>query len=239
MNDLGRADHSELEVDQQRPQNLRIPRKPIATPSKEKEAVQPSDKELVDANHANSVEDLNAARRRNFWRKKSVIVIGIVLLCVVVGAVVGGAVGGTQHKSSKSSTSSTSASPSTTVSQTASATVSHTPSATALSSSLVPRPNSNLAAVAWNVSDTLGQIRVYSQDDRGNLQEAARNTPDGTWTVKTLSNCIVPAKNGTTLAAAFRPQAQPSQDSVGLDPPVITPITPANREERRKFTSTT
>jgi hypothetical protein len=223
MNGLGGPDHSELEVNQERlTGHSRISRKPVATQSVDKEVVRPNEKEVVGVNATNNVGEVAAATlptRRSFWRKKRVIVIGIILLCVVVAAVVGGVVGGTQHKSSTSSTSGSPGTSTSTVSSrtaTTSSIASQTSSATSSPSPIVPRPNSNLAAVAWNVSDTLGQIRVYYQDDQGNIQEAARNTPDSTWTVKTLTTCTVPAKNGTTIAAAFRQQAQSSQDSVGL-----------------------
>jgi hypothetical protein len=257
MNDLERPDHSELEVDQERLRGRhRISRKPVTAQSADKEAVPPDEKELVDVKAADNVAELAAANvaelaaatlptRRSFWRKKRVIVMGIILLCVVVGAVVGGVVGGTQHKSTRSSATGppgTAMSTSGAISSstaTGTGTAGQTSSATASPSPIVPRPNSNLAAVAWNVSDTLGQIRVYYQDDQGNIQEAARNTPDSAWKVNKLTTCTVPAKNGTTLAAAFRQQSQTSQDSVGLTPSIVTPFALANWKQSRKFTFTT
>jgi hypothetical protein len=267
MDDREQPNHSELEVDQERLRHHhRISRKPVAAQSVDKEAAPDNGKELVDVRVADRVGDRVADRvgdrvadndkelvdvrvgdrvadnvvelaagtlptRRSFWRKKRVIVTGIILLCVVIGAVVGGAVGGTQHKSTNGTVSSSNATSTSIASQTSSPTASPSP--------IVPRPNSNLAAVAWNVSDTLGQIRVYYQDDQGNIQEAARNTPDSTWKVNKLTACTVPAKNGTTIAAAFRPQSQSSQDSVGLTPSMVTPFALSNWKKSRKFTFTT
>src|SRR5436305_9368792 len=96
------------------------------------------------------------------------IAIAAVLALFVTGAVVGGVVGGTRHKSSASST--TGSTSNTASSSTSTQTTSATPSPSAI----IPRQNSSLAAVAWNISETVGQMRVYYQDESGYIQEATR-----------------------------------------------------------------
>lgn len=134
-------------------------------------------------------------RRRNFW-----IVLALALV-IVIAAAVGGGVGGTINKSSSRSNSSSVPS---NASPTDSGGESNANSTTDVDPSNGIRTNTNLATVAWRVSDSRYQYRVYYQGEDDSLKESAYDSTDGSWTVSTLVDGSAVAPNTTIAAAASK-----------------------------------
>lgn len=125
---------------------------------------------------------------RTFW---ILVTIGVLL---VIAAVVGGAVGGTQ--ASKSSTDTTKPT-----------------NGTAAASNAGIRPDSNLAAIAWTVTPTRYQYRVYYQDSDNSIKESAYDSSLGTWKVSKIVDGTG-VTSGTSIAASASKQAANGTDAV-------------------------
>ena len=130
-------------------------------------------------------------RRRNFW-----IILALVIV-VVIGAAIGGGVGGTINKSSSNSdrlTPPNATSPDSGGGPNSNSTATPDPSNGI-------RTDTGLAAVAWKVSESRYQYRVYYQGDDNALKESAYDSASGSWTVSILVDGALVASN-TSIAAA-------------------------------------
>ncbi|EXJ82384.1 hypothetical protein A1O3_06197 [Capronia epimyces CBS 606.96] len=149
-------------------------------------------------------------RRRDFW---VVVVVGVVLL--VIGAVIGGAIGGTRHHSS-SSTESTSNPSGSGSAGSGTATTSSGSAATSTAAKRGIKQGSELAALAWTVSDTRYQYRVYYQDEDNAIKESAYDSLTGSWQVGTVLDGSE-VSPGTSIAAASPKESNSGSDSVSID----------------------
>jgi len=141
-------------------------------------------------------------KRKPFWVALAVITL------IVIGGIVGGVVGATSHKKSSSSEGS---SPLVVVSGTATSTVSSTrTTGTSSSGSLTTpttvanfgiRPDSKLAALAWTITSTHYQYRVYYQDTDNSIKESAYDSSTGSWKVSKIVDGAGVA-SGTSIAAS-------------------------------------
>ena len=132
-----------------------------------------------------------------FW------IVLVILGLLIIGGAVGGALGA-KSANKKSTASKTNSGPSSTSGGTSS-------SATAVYRGI--RPDSQLAALAWTVSSTRYQYRVYYQDTDNSLKESAYDSSSSQWTVTKILNGsnVMP---GTYIAASAPSQAESGSSAV-------------------------
>ena len=143
-------------------------------------------------------------RKSYFWAG-----IAVVTLLIIAGAV-GAGVGATRHKSSSGSNSGSSSSGSGSGSSTTSG--GSAPSSTTTVNTGIKR-GSSLASLAWTVTESRYQYRVYYQDDDNAIKESAFDSMSGSWRVTTIvdGRDVLP---DTSIATTSSKQSSADSDTV-------------------------